>query len=59
MCIVHKGFTGFRAVSPALILGGNLTGFKPETPYDTIHATCPQFEKTNLHIDNSGTPDFL
>ncbi len=26
MCIVHKGFRGFRAVSPAFILGGNLIG---------------------------------
>jgi len=39
MCIVHKGFRGFRAVSPALILGGNLIGSKPAIPYDTIHST--------------------
>ena len=39
MCIVHKGFRGFRAVSPALIWGGNLTGLKPAIPYDTIHST--------------------
>jgi hypothetical protein len=39
MCIVHKGFKGFRAVSPASILGGNLISLKPETPYDTIHST--------------------
>jgi len=37
MCIVHKGFRGFRAVSPASILGGNLIGLKPAFPYDTIH----------------------
>ncbi len=42
MCIVHKGFRGFRAVSPALTLGGNLIGLKPAIPYDTIHSTlCP------------------
>lgn len=38
MCIVHKGFRGFRAVSPALNLGGNLIGLKPAIPYDTIHS---------------------
>ncbi len=43
MCIVHKGFSGFRAVSPASILGGNLKGLKPAIPYDTIHSTlCPK-----------------
>ncbi|BDD01439.1 hypothetical protein PEPS_37190 (plasmid) [Persicobacter psychrovividus] len=39
MCIVHKGFRGFRALSPALILGGNLIVLKPAIPYDTIHVT--------------------
>ena len=39
MCIVHKGFRGFRAVSPASILVGNLIGLKPAIPYDTIHST--------------------
>jgi hypothetical protein len=38
MCIVHKGFRGFRAVSPASNLGGNLIGLKPAIPYDTIHS---------------------
>lgn len=37
MCIVHKGFRGFRALSPASILDGNLIGLKPAIPYDTIH----------------------
>ena len=39
MCIVHKGFSGFRSASPASILGGNLIGLKPAIPYDTIHST--------------------
>ncbi|PVX50113.1 hypothetical protein C7377_1763 [Balneicella halophila] len=39
MCIVHKGFRGFRAVSPAFIFSGNLIGLKPAIPYDTIHST--------------------
>ena len=39
MCIVHKGFRGFRAASPASILGGILIGLKPAIPYDTIHST--------------------
>ena len=37
--IVHAGFRGFRAVSPASILGGKLTGLKHAIPYDTIHST--------------------
>jgi hypothetical protein len=49
MCIVHKGFRGFRAVSPASILGGNLIGLKPAIPYDTIHSTlCTSCTKTRL-----------
>ncbi len=39
MCIVHKGFRGFRAVSPAANLGGILIGLSPAIPYDTIHST--------------------
>jgi hypothetical protein len=38
MCIVHKGFRGFRAVSPASILGSKMIGLKPAIPYDTIHS---------------------
>ncbi len=37
MCIIHKGFRGFRAASPASILGGNLIGLKPAFPYEIIH----------------------
>jgi hypothetical protein len=47
MCIVHKGFRGFRAVSPASNLGGNLIGLKPAIPYDTIHSTLVAI--TNEH----------
>jgi len=36
MCIVHKGFRGFRAVSPASVLGGNWTGMYPAIPNDFI-----------------------
>jgi len=57
MCIVHKGFRGFRALSPASILGGNLTGLKPAIPYDTIHSPLgvienrqnQQYEKTHKY----------
>ena len=38
MCIVHKGFRGFRAVSPASILDSNLIGLNSAIPYDTIHS---------------------
>lgn len=36
MCIIHKGSRGFRALSPALILGSNLTGLKPANPYEIL-----------------------
>jgi hypothetical protein len=45
MCIVHKGFRGFRAVSPASILGGKLIGLKSAIPYDTIHSTLAAMTK--------------
>ncbi len=48
MCIIHKGFRGFRAVSPASILGGNLIGLKPAIPYDTIHSTLPFIRRKNF-----------
>ena len=49
MCIVHKGFRGFRAVSPASILGGNLIDLKPAIPYDTIHSTlCASLKKKKI-----------
>ncbi len=39
MCIIHKGFRGFRALSPASILLCNLIGLKPAIPYEIIHLT--------------------
>ncbi len=51
MCIVHKGFRGFRAASPAFILGGNLTGLKPAIPYDTIHRTLWAIKRTRKWAD--------
>jgi len=55
MCIVHKGFRGFRAVSPASVLGGNMIGLKPAIPYDTIHSTLAGIKKnehTRQNITN-------
>lgn len=46
MCIVHKGFSGFRAASPASILGGNLIGLKSAIPYDTIPSSVSGHCKT-------------
>ena len=31
MCIIHKGFRGFRAASSASNFGGSLIGLNPET----------------------------
>ncbi|WP_296379585.1 hypothetical protein, partial [Winogradskyella sp.] len=39
MCIIHKGFRGFQALSLASKFGGNLTGLKSEIPYEIIHET--------------------
>jgi len=39
MCIIHKGFRGFRALSLESFFGGNLIGLKPAIPYETIHET--------------------
>ncbi len=61
MCIVHKGFRGFRAASPASILGGNLIGLKPEIPYDTRHSTLATTIKTTVRNDfdkHENTQDF-
>jgi hypothetical protein len=53
ICIVHKGFRGFRAFSPASILGGNLIGLKPAIPYDTIHSPlCFSVKKRREHKTN-------
>lgn len=55
MCIVHKGFRGFRAVSHSSILGGILIGLKPAIPYDTIHSTSLAViftDNTTHHNDN-------
>ena len=38
MCIILKGFRGFRAVLLASKLGGNLIGLKPAIPYEIIHS---------------------
>jgi hypothetical protein len=58
MCIVHKGFRGFRAVLPASIFGGNLMGWKPAIPYDTIHSTLGAIARLNFFINKvrSKTP---
>jgi hypothetical protein len=45
MCIVHKGFRGFRAVSLAWFLGGNVTGLKLEIPYAPYTNRCAPLEK--------------
>jgi hypothetical protein len=38
MCIIHKGFSGFRALSPASFLVGKLIGLNPAIPYVIIHS---------------------
>lgn len=37
MCIIHKGFVGFQALSHASILGSNLIGLKHVIPYEIIY----------------------
>jgi DNA-binding LytR/AlgR family response regulator len=51
MCIVHKGLRGFRALSPALILGGKLIGLKPAIPNDFIPPNVTKhFEEKQTNI---------
>ncbi|MBB3697734.1 hypothetical protein FHS70_001856 [Flammeovirga yaeyamensis] len=50
MYIVHKRFGGFRAVSFALNLGGNLIGLKLAIPYDTIHSTLVLQKTRQKHV---------
>jgi len=45
MCIVHKSFSGFRAILPSLFWGGNLIGLCSAIPYDTIHSTLSVINK--------------
>ena len=52
MCIIHKGFRGFRAVSPASILGGNLIGLKPAVPYEIIHSPLATITRTHEILRN-------
>ncbi len=49
MCIIHKGIRGFRAVSPALNLGGKLIGLKSAIHYEIIHSTLAII-KTNTNM---------
>ncbi len=45
MCIIHKGFKGFGALSPASIVGGNLIGLKSAIPYEIIHSTLAKIKE--------------
>ncbi len=45
MSIGHKRFRGFQALSPAIILGGNLISLKPAifyAPHTKPYASCAQ-----------------
>lgn len=42
MCIVHKGFRGFRVVSPASISGGNLISFPQSLRHHTLNVSVPR-----------------
>jgi hypothetical protein len=42
---VHKGFMGFRAVSHALISGGNLIDLKSEIPYALYTKRCSSSDR--------------
>jgi hypothetical protein len=54
MCIIHKGFRGFRTLSPALILGGILIGMKPAIPYEIIHLTLGVIYEGTTIKENDG-----
>jgi len=53
MCIIHKGFRGFRALSPASNFGGNLIGLKPAIPYEIIHQPLyAKLKNDSTNIEN-------
>ena len=49
MCTIHKGFSGFKALSHASILDGNLIALKHEIPYDTILNRYLDTKKSQPH----------
>ncbi len=49
MCIIHKGFRGFRALSPASKLVGNMIGLKSAIPYEIIHKTLGHNLKRDIN----------
>ena len=58
MCIIHKGFRGFRALSPASILVGNLIALKPAIPYEIIHLTLYGIWK-NINTTMKRAPNIM
>ena len=44
MCIIHKGFRGFRAVSPASVLGGVLIDLKPQSLTESYTKRWAQYK---------------
>lgn len=49
MCIIHKGFSGFRVLSPASILVRNLIGLESAIPYEIIHSPLPASAENDIH----------
>lgn len=52
MCIIHKGFRGKRAVSPALIVGGNLIVLSFEIPHYSYNSPL-QYKPTKKRLSKS------
>lgn len=52
MCIIHKGYRGKRALSPASNLVGNLISLNPAIPYEIIHSPLWTILKKEYHEHN-------
>ncbi len=57
MCIIHKGFRGFQALSPALILGVKLIGLSPQSLTKSytnrIDQNCAQLTSSFSRIEST------
>lgn len=50
MCIIHKGYRGKRALSPASNLVGNLISLNPAIPYEIIHSPLGSIYQRRVNL---------
>jgi hypothetical protein len=55
MCVIHRGFRGFRALSPASIIGSIVIGLKSAIPYKIINSTLPNIKRKIIESNDKKT----